>query len=64
MYLACLKKEREELDCVGHGQELWPCKREMVWTCLEKYDDFDQLGSDALIALKDEFYDNLNKEKI
>lgn len=60
-FIACLKKEREELDCVGHGQELWPCKREMVWTCLEKYDDFDQLGSDALIALKDEFYDNLNK---
>ena len=57
--LACLKHERDNLNCEGHGEDMWPCKRTMVSNCLDKNEDFEGMGSDALVELVAEFREGL-----
>lgn len=65
-FIACLKHERETLNCEGHGEEMWPCKRMMVSSCLDRSEDFENLGSGQLVALVQQFregLDDMNKLK-
>lgn len=58
-FIACLKNEREKTNCEGHGKGMWPCKRDMVESCLDRNDDFANLGSERLVALIQEFRESL-----
>lgn len=43
---------------------MWPCKRMMVSSCLDRSEDFENLGSGQLVALVQQFregLDNMNK---
>lgn len=59
-FIACLKHERETLNCEGHGEEMWPCKRMMVSSCLDRSEDFENLGSGQLVALVQQFREGLD----
>jgi len=58
-FIACLKNEREKTNCEGHGKDMWPCKRDMVESCLDRNDDFANLGSARLVVLIQEFREGL-----
>merc|ERR1712050_116320 len=58
-FIACLKEQREAINCIGHGEEMWDCKRQMVINCLDQNDDFEGLGSERLSALIAEFRENI-----
>jgi len=50
----CLENQKLLLECQGQGKEFWPCKREVVSTCLEKVNYFDGLSvEDAAELVKD-----------
>jgi len=50
----CLENQKLILECQGQGKEFWPCKREVVSTCLEKVNYFDGLSvEDAAELVKD-----------
>lgn len=50
----CLENQKLILECQGQGKEFWPCKREVVSTCLEKVNYFDGLNvEDAAELVKD-----------
>lgn len=63
-FIACLKHERETQNCEGHGEEMWGCKRSMVSNCLDRSEDFENLGSGALVALVREFREGVNNMDI
>lgn len=60
-FVACLKNQRDNLTCEGHGQDMWGCKRLMVSNCLDNSDDFESLGSGKLVKLVAEFRENMLK---
>lgn len=62
-FIACLRNERDKLACEGHDQELWDCKRAMVETCLDRSDDFANLGSARLVALVQEFRSSIEESQ-
>merc|ERR1712093_636601 len=57
MFLACLKEEKDKLKktnpgCEGQGPgEAWDCKRQMVENCLDKNDNYENMGSTAIVTL-------------
>jgi hypothetical protein len=50
----CLENQKLLMECQGQGKEFWPCKREVISTCLEKVNFFEGLNvEDAAELVKD-----------
>jgi len=47
----CLENEKLKLECQGQGKEFWPCKRELIQTCLERVNYFEGLNVEEAAEL-------------